>query len=215
MEAPAATADRAVTTQLRQVMVVDDHRVWCDALAYGLDGRHGVVCATVAHTLAEARTRLGSTAVNGALIDVCLPDGSGLELIAPLVEADPTCRVVMISAHPRPDLKREALALGAIALLAKEVSLTAVVAALRDGVVPRQLWEERPGAQPGLTTREHEVLGLLAVGLDVRGIARQMDLSVYTVRDHVRALLAKLGAHSQLEAIVNAAQLGLVDIGRR
>ena len=59
------------------------------------------------------------------------------------------------------------------------------------------------------------MLGLLAVGLDVRGIARQMDLSVYTVRDHVRALLAKLGAHSQLEAIVNAAQLGLVDIGRR
>lgn len=197
------------------MLVVDDHRVWCDALAYGLDGRHGVACAEVAHTLAEARTRLGSTAVNGALIDVCLPDGSGLELIAPLVEADPTCRVVMISAHPRPDLKREALALGAVALLAKEVSLTAVVAALRGGEVPAQRWEAQAAGRPGLTAREHEVLGLLATGMDVRGIARQMGLSVYTVRDHVRALLAKLGAHSQLEAIVNAAQLGLVRLDGR
>ena len=121
MDARAATVDRATPTRIRQVMVVDDHRVWCDALAYGLDGRQGVVCAGAAHTLAEARTRLVGTPVNGALVDVCLPDGSGLELIGPLLEADPTCRVVMISAHPRPDLKREALALGAVALLAKEV----------------------------------------------------------------------------------------------
>lgn len=212
---PVEGAVGSTAARVRQVLVVDDHRVWCDALAYGLDGRHGVACAGVAHSLAEARTRLLSTPVDGALVDVCLPDGSGLDLIEPLLAADPACRVVMISAHPRPDLKREALAAGAVGLLAKEVSLTAVVAALRDGAVPAQRWEAQTASQPGLTTREHEVLALLATGMDVRGIARQMGLSVYTVRDHVRALLAKLGAHSQLEAIVNAAQLGLVRLDGR
>ncbi|HET8971034.1 MAG TPA: response regulator transcription factor [Candidatus Nanopelagicales bacterium] len=214
MEAAAATVDRAVPAT-RRVLVVDDHRVWCEALAYGLDGRHGVACVGVAHSLAEARTRLASTSVDGALVDVRLPDGSGLELIEPLIAADPQCRVVMISAHPRADLLRAAQALGAVGLLAKEVSLTAVVAALRAGPVARQRWEDRVAPQPRLTGREHEVLGLLATGLDVRGVARRLDLSVYTVRDHVQALLAKLGAHSQLEAILNAARLGLVDIGRR
>lgn len=212
----ATAIDPASTrTQVRRVMVVDDHRVWCDALAYGLDGRHGVACVSVAHTLAEARTRLATTPVDGALVDLCLPDGSGMDLVAPLLAADPGCRVVLISAHPRPDLKRDALAAGAVGLLAKEVSLTAVVAALRDGDVGMQRWEERSAGQPALTAREHEVLALLATGLDVRGIARRMELSVYTVRDHVRAVLAKLGAHSQLEAIVNASRLGLVELGRR
>lgn len=211
----AALKDAPPTApRIRRVMVVDDHRVWCDALAYGLDGRHGITCASVAHTLAEARTRMAATPVDGALVDLCLPDGSGLELIAPLLAAHPTCRVVMISAHPRPDLKREALAAGAVGLLAKEVSLTAVVAALRDGDVGAQRWEQRTAGQPTLTLREREVLALLATGLDVRAISRRMELSVHTVRDHVRAVLAKLGAHSQLEAIVNAAQLGLVDLGR-
>lgn len=197
------------------MLVVDDHRVWCDALAYGLDGRHGVVCAGAAHTFAEARTRLARTPFDGALVDVCLPDGSGLELIEPLLSADPDCRVVMISAHPRPDLKRRALAAGAVGLLAKEVRLTAVIAALRGGDVPAQRWEEQVAGRPGLTAREHEVLALLATGTDVRGIARRLGLSVYTVRDHVRALLAKLGARSQLEAIVNAARLGLVQLDGR
>lgn len=212
----ATVSDPAPTVApARRVMVVDDHRVWCDALAYGLDGRHGVRCVSLAHTLAEARTRLASTPVEGALVDLCLPDGSGLDLVAPLLAADPACRVVMISAHPRPDLKRAALAAGAVGLLAKEVSLNAVVAALRDGHVGSQRWEDRSVGAAALTAREHEVLALLATGLDVRAIAKRMELSVYTVRDHVRAVLAKLGAHSQLEAIVNAAQLGLVDLGRR
>lgn len=169
---------------------------------------------SVAHTLAEARTRLTSTPVDGALVDLCLPDGSGMELVAPLLAADPACRVVLISAHPRPDLKREALAAGAVGLLAKEVSLNAVVAALREGEIATQRWEERSVEEPTLTARELEVLALLATGLDVRGIARRMELSIYTVRDHVRAVLAKLGAHSQLEAIVNASRLGLVELGR-
>lgn len=212
----AAASDTPLTPpRVRRVIVVDDHRVWCDALAFGLDGRHGVDCVSVAHSLAEARTRLASTPVDGALVDVCLPDGSGMDLVAPLLAADPTCRVVMISAHPRPDLKREALAAGAVGLLAKEVSLNAVLTALREGAVGPQRWEEQSAERPALTAREREVLALLATGLDVRGIAKRMTLSVHTVRDHVRAVLAKLGAQSQLEAIVNASQLGLVELGRR
>ena len=65
----------------------------------------------------------------------------------------------------------------------------------------------RPG---GLTAREHEVLELMAAGLDPRAIARRLGISVHTCRGHVKALLGKLGAHSQLEAVAVARQRGLV-----
>jgi DNA-binding NarL/FixJ family response regulator len=62
---------------------------------------------------------------------------------------------------------------------------------------------------PELTTREREVLNLLAQGQPPKRIARELDISVYTCRAHIRAILDKLGVHSQLAAVVQAARLGL------
>ena len=63
---------------------------------------------------------------------------------------------------------------------------------------------------PGLTPRQAEVLGLLAEGRSVREICAELYLSKATVRNHVRALLQALGAHSQLEAVAAARKLGLL-----
>jgi DNA-binding NarL/FixJ family response regulator len=61
-----------------------------------------------------------------------------------------------------------------------------------------------------LSPREREVIALLAQGLDTRGVARVLGLSAYTVRGHIKSILAKLGAHSQLEAVIAAAHEGIV-----
>jgi len=65
------------------------------------------------------------------------------------------------------------------------------------------------GAAAGLTGREREVLTMMGRGSDTRGIARELGISLHTCRGYIKSILAKLGAHSQLEAVMTAIQLGL------
>jgi PAS domain S-box-containing protein len=76
--------------------------------------------------------------------------------------------------------------------------------------LPQQRRQARTAA--GLTPREHEVLERLADGQDAMEIARLLELSVYSVRGHIKSLMRKLGVHSQLQAVVVAARRGIVDV---
>lgn len=69
----------------------------------------------------------------------------------------------------------------------------------------------RPGAGPELTARQHETLALLADGLGTSAIAEQLGVAEETARNHIRALLRQLDAHSRLEAVVRAFRLGLLE----
>jgi DNA-binding CsgD family transcriptional regulator len=88
-------------------------------------------------------------------------------------------------------------------MLIHPAALAAVLAEARN--------EASPAPQGfGLTQREREVLDLMGSGLDPQTIARALNLSVHTSRGHVKSILSKLGAHSQLEAVVVAMKAGLV-----
>jgi DNA-binding CsgD family transcriptional regulator len=76
--------------------------------------------------------------------------------------------------------------------------------------LPQQRRQARTAA--GLTPREHEVLERLADGQDAMEIARELGLSVYSVRGHIKSLMRKLKVHSQLQAVVVAARRGIVDV---
>jgi PAS domain S-box-containing protein len=76
--------------------------------------------------------------------------------------------------------------------------------------LPQQRRQARTAA--GLTPREHEVLELLADAQDAMDIALILELSVYSVRGHIKSLMRKLGVHSQLQAVVVAARRGIVDV---
>jgi PAS domain S-box-containing protein len=84
--------------------------------------------------------------------------------------------------------------------------------ALGGASLPQQRRQARTAA--GLTPREHEVLERLADGQDVMQIARELALSVYSVRGHIKSLMRKLDVHSQLQAVVVAARRGIVDVVR-
>jgi len=83
-----------------------------------------------------------------------------------------------------------------------------------DGAVPAPTLQQARSAA-GLTAREGDVLDGLAGGGDVPTIARQLGISVHSVRGHVKSITAKLGVHSQLQAVIAAAQRGMIDLGRR
>lgn len=191
-----------------RVLLVDDHRSFTDALALGLGAEPDLAVVGVAHTAADARSLLDGLRCEVVLLDVRLP-GGGLGLLPAVARAG--ARAVVLTAHPRPEPARRARAAGAAGFLGKETPLAGVLAAVRAVAAGGTAHPAAAAvAVPHLTPREVGVLEALARGRDATRIAGDLGLSVHTVRDHVRALLGKLGARSQLEAVVTAERLGLV-----
>lgn len=199
------------------VLVVDDHRVFTDLLTLTLDMQPDVRCAAVAHTVAEGMAVAAATAFDVAIVDLQLPDGSGLDLVGPLLALRPQARVVVLTAHPRAVLAEQALAAGAVAFLAKDGALADILAAIRGADAGHPMvcagLPPDPAAELHLTPREHDVLRELGRGRDAARIAATLGISTYTTRDHIKSILAKLSAHSQLEAVVLAGRMGLVELG--
>lgn len=199
------------------VLVVDDHRVFTDLLTLTLDMQPDLRCAAVAHTVAEGLAVAAATAFDVAIVDLQLPDGSGLDAIGPLLALHPRARVVVLTAHPRAALAERALAAGAVAFLAKNGALADILAAVRGADADHPMvcagLRPDPAADFRLTPREHDVLRELGRGSDAARIAAALGISTYTTRDHIKSILAKLSAHSQLEAVVLAGRLGLIELG--
>jgi two-component system nitrate/nitrite response regulator NarL len=166
------------------------------------------------------------------LIDVGLPDRSGLDVGAEILREHPDIKVVALTALADAGAVREAIAAGFSGYLTKDTQADAFVHALQgvmDGqiVVPQRLGRSAvsqngsngyPGTNEGLlarqlTPRELEVLQLLAQGAASAEIARRLGVSPNTVRTHVQGILTKLQVHSRLEAAAFAVRHQLVKIG--
>jgi DNA-binding NarL/FixJ family response regulator len=205
-------------------MVVDDHATFAELLTNALDREddlHGVGHAT---TAAEGVALFRELRPDLVLMDLQLPDSTGFEATRRILEIDPGARVVVLTAHAKPEHAREALASGACGFLAKDDTLSEMLAAIRTArrdqvaVSPAMMMDLIAGAGAPTVSRVHlsdrqlDVLTLLARGEDVPRIARELGISLSTCRSYVKTILTKLEAHSQLEAVVIAAQLGLVVI---
>lgn len=201
------------------VLVLDDHRVFTDLLEISLDLQAGIRCVAVAHTAAEGLARAAAVDFAVAIVDLQLPDGGGLDVIAELLALRPGARVIVLTAHPRVDLAERAVAAGAVAFLAKDTSLAEILSAVRsaDAAHPRiDPRLRRNGSDDvGLTWREYDVLRQLGRGLDARRIAVELGISLHTTRDHIKSVMAKLQVHSQLDAVVSAQRRGLITVGSR
>jgi DNA-binding NarL/FixJ family response regulator len=215
------TKEQAVATR---VLVVDDHRTFAQLLAILVDGQSDLTCVGTSFTAEEAQEFcLGADpAPDVAVVDIDLKGGDGLALTEWLGDRFPQLRVVVLAGHATADIFARASGASASALVPKESAVTHIVEAIRVGTratmwAPPELVEALrttdKAAEPRggeLTPREHEVLTLLAEGLSVQQISRQLGLSIHTTRGYVKTLLAKLEAHSQLEAVIVAARRGLI-----
>jgi len=215
------TAATAAGVLQRDVLLIDDHRVFAQALACAIDAEGDLRCVATASSVREGLEKARVYAIDAAVIDLRLPDAGGLTALAGLRAARPAARLIVLTGYPSAAAAAEARACGAHAFLPKDGELRDVLAAIRgDDRAASRAAPQRPGAAaaptaPRLTPREHQVLSLMADGRDARRIARDLDLSLHTVRGYIKTVLAKLDARSQLDAVVAAAQLGLVSVGDR
>ncbi|MGZ5399617.1 MAG: response regulator transcription factor [Nocardioides sp.] len=200
---------------------MDDHRTFSELLTLGLGTHSGLLCVGTADNIRDALQLVAREKPDVVVMDVRLGEESGVEATATITERWPDVAVVVLTAYPTPHLMTDVIRAGASAMLPKDGALEELLEAMltsrpRLFTVPPGLMQsmmERvngDGLASPLTPREHEVLALLASGRDVRSISKMLGISLNTCRSYVKALLAKLGAHSQLEAVVVAHERGLL-----
>lgn len=207
-----------------RILIVDDHMLFAEAIQLALRDQ-GIDEVEIATDGEEALRAVGDEArrPDVVLMDVGLPDRSGIALGAEVVQRWPTVRVIALTALNDRTVMREAMQAGFRGFLTKDAQVSRVVNAIRtvhggELVIPQVL--AAPSSRSGnldadllarqLTDREREVLALLAEGCTSEGIAGQLGISRNTVRTHVQSILAKLGVHSRLEAAAFAVRHGVV-----
>jgi DNA-binding NarL/FixJ family response regulator len=215
--------------EAKRVVVIDDDRLLTEALALAWEREDDLAIVGVADTGAKGVDLAFRARPDVVLVDQHLPDLSGAEATAALRAALPEIPVVIMTIDPTDEAMLAAIEAGASGFLAKADGIRSLAAAVRQAAngemligaptVARllALTRDRERLRAGqvvpveaLTVRETEVLQLMAQGLDTRGLAERLVLSQTTVRTHVAAILSKLDAHSRLEAVVKASELGLL-----
>lgn len=155
------------------------------------------------------------------ITDYELPDGTGID-VANAVAADISVPVLLLSGQNRSRLVEEAVQAGCSGFLSKGVpssdlanaivTISAGATVFSPEVLRSLAARDRTDVGSTLTEREMQTLQLLAEAKTAAEIADQLFVSHHTVRNHIRSILAKLGARSQLDAVVIAARAGLVRI---
>jgi two-component system invasion response regulator UvrY len=206
-----------------RVVVTDDHRVVREGLRYMLNDAPDVDVVGEAESGEELLALVGSEVVDVVLLDVRMPGMSGLDVLERLAEDAPQVRVLMLSMHDQPAYVRRAIELGAAGYLLKSAGrdelLTALQVAAEGGTyLSGELMEPLVATMAGrtrssgkLSPREHQVLQLVANGLENKQIATELDLSEATVKTYLRGVFERLEVSSRAEAAAVGLRLGLIE----
>jgi DNA-binding NarL/FixJ family response regulator len=210
-----------------RVLVVEDQQTLAGALQIAIDAQPDMDCVGAVRTAEEAVALAVASHPDTVLMDIRLSGADGIEATRQIKAACPRVRVLILTADATPARLAAAAAVGASGFLAKDSPFPTVLAAIRAPIDGKILVEENTlaalvesldRASPPLdspmpdlarlTARERQVLALMGEGLDPQAIARRLVVSRHTARGHVKNILMKLGAHSQLEAVVIATRAG-------
>jgi DNA-binding NarL/FixJ family response regulator len=204
------------------VFLVDDHEVVRRGVRDLLESSGAVTVVGEASSVTEALQRVPAAAPDVAVLDVQLPDGTGIELCRELRSGRPELACLMLTSFPDDDALLDAVVAGASGYVLKQVRGSDLLDAVRrvaDGQslldpVLRQRAAQRIRSGPEederlrhLTPQERRILDLLADGLTNRQIADELFLAEKTIKNYVSNLLAKMGMSRRTEAAVYAARL--------
>jgi DNA-binding NarL/FixJ family response regulator len=201
-----------------QLLLVDDHEIVRRGLRELLEANDDVRVVAEAGTLSEALA-IDLGLIDVAVLDVRLPDGSGVDLCRSLKELRPDLYVLMLTSFPDDEAMDASVLAGANGYVLKNVRGDALVTAIRDVAAGKVLLsEERVNSArdrlrrqiaedirlESLSAQERKILDLLSEGLSNREIADAMFLAEKTVKNYVSNLLAKLGFQRRTEAALFA-----------
>lgn len=202
---------------MTKLVVIDDHEALREGLIALLD-RGGLEVVGAAGNVAAGMDLVQHAHPDVALIDIQLPDGSGIDLTRELQRHHPEVGVILYTGDADADLLYEGLDSGARGYALKAGSTDELVGAIQqvaeggsyvDPRLDRILLSPRATARvPQLSPREREIMHLMAEGLTAEAIANQITVSVETVRTHVRNVIRKLQARNRVHAIALALERG-------
>ena len=209
-----------------RVLVVDDHQMFAQSIARLLGREPGILLVGVAGTVADGIALADAESPQVVLMDLELPDGDGLSATRSIRERHPEMQVVMLTGRTEDSVLVDAIRAGCAGFLPKSEAfhrLSDLIHRAAEGrpamppsAVPRLLSAMQTEAAPRrsslLTQREVEVLELVAQGLGTDAIADRLGVSSLTARNHLQNAMAKMGAHTRLEAVVTAVRQGIVRV---
>jgi len=205
-----------------RVFLLDDHEVVRRGVRELLEAEDDIEVVGEAETAEQALGRIPPTRPDVALLDVRLPDGSGVEVCREIRSAHPEVACLMLTSFSDDEALMQAIMAGAAGYLLKQIRGNDIVDAVRRAALGQSLLDpavtaralERLRTPPKederlarLTSQERRILALIADGLTNRQIAGEIHLAEKTVKNYVSNLLAKLGMERRTQAAVFAARL--------
>ena len=204
-----------------RVFLLDDHEIVRRGVRELLESADDLEVVGEAGTAAEALQRAPATSPDVAILDVRLPDGSGIEVCRELRSSMPDLKCLMLTSFNDDEALFDAVMAGAAGYVLKEVRGSDLIESVRRAAAGNSLLDPMATARvidrlrnppkdaltSTLSPQESAILGHLADGLTNRQIAEQMFLAEKTVKNYVSNLLAKLGMHHRTQAAVYAARL--------
>jgi two-component system, NarL family, response regulator DevR len=198
-----------LTAEVVRVLVVDDHEIVRRGVVEVIDADEGLTVVAEAGTVADAIRRAAAVKPDLAILDLKLPDGTGIDLLRALRHDQPEIRCIVLTSFDDEEALAAALEAGANAFVLKTVRGAEIVEVVRQVVAGRTLLDDRtvarrrsgvPDPTAELTPTERKVLELIGDGLSNREIGDNLGLAEKTVKNHVTGLLAAMGFRRRTQA---------------
>lgn len=213
--------------QKYKVLIVDDHRLFCEGLRQLLKFQEHLQVVGVAHDPEAAVRAVQQYKPDIVLLDVEMPGGSGIELLRHLKSILPDLQVLMLTMHTEEEYLIRALEYGAFGYVIKDAPSEELFSMINSAIrgetkleyrtikkISRELAskknKELNGVNAGLTVREAEVLGLVAKGYSNKKAAKSLGVSGCTVKNHLAKIYEKLNCNNRTEAVLALRQYGTI-----
>jgi two-component system, NarL family, response regulator DevR len=205
---------------MTRVFLVDDHEVVRRGIADLINAENDLEVVGESPSVAHTLGRISATRPDVAVLDVRLPDGSGVDLCRAIRSAHPETQCIMLTAYDDDEASVSAVLAGAAGYVLKDIRGQNLIEGIRrvargESLMPKGLaagvfatltsHPTTASGGPELTLRESQVLELIADGLTNRQIGERLELAEKTVKNYVSGLLAKLGMERRTQAAVYGA----------
>lgn len=202
------------------VLLIDDHELIRDGLGAVIDLEDDLDVVSTAATVAEGLQRYAEIRPDVVITDLQMQDGTGLDVVRALRKESDTVGLVVLTMHAGDEQIFAAMQAGASGFVGKDAPSTEVIKTARHAAVSPKafvcaglagaMMRRATGESTALTEREHDVLLLLAEGLNAAAIGAKLYLSESTTKSHIAKIYQKLGAANRAQALVTAMRIGLL-----